>query len=382
MRTSNIRSIAKYIFNFVTFTLFAAKAVFACTIVSGIGSDGQVWNVNNEDGVIGVGAFINIFPKTGNAKYGYFTFSHFSPKFGEGGNLQGGMNEAGLTFDFNGIKWVENFDPKSKNIFPQGDEAMLPYILATMDSVEQVINFFKTYWFQNGFRGSQMHVADRHGRFAIISASGIQVVEKGQPLVSTNFDICGKEDGSTCNRYAKATSILATRKVNLATMMAISKETAGDQNLYANVQNLSTGDVWFSSRYSPGTTVKMNIKQLLAKGRTSYAFNDLKALTQNRPAYKWVEPKPLYLADNVKAIYTGTYHNDFTGPIVVERDKDGIKVSTADGQSQVLQPKSQNAFFLPSQDVRVEFNLDKKTNQMTLSLYENGFWAVTARKAS
>jgi hypothetical protein len=53
------------------------------------------------------------------------------------------MNEAGLTFDFNGIKWVENFDPKSKKVFPQGDEAMLPYILATMDSVEQVIRFLK-----------------------------------------------------------------------------------------------------------------------------------------------------------------------------------------------------------------------------------------------
>lgn len=367
---------------FTACAFMAPKTTLACTIVSGIGPDGQVWNVNNEDGFIGVGEFINIFPKTGNTKYGYFTFSHFSPKLGEGGNLQGGMNEAGLTFDFNGIKWVENFDIKSKKVFPQGDEAMLPYILANMDSVEQVINFFKTYWFQNGFRGAQMHVADRHGRFAIISASGIQLMEKGQSLVSTNFDICGKEDGSTCNRYAKATEILASRKVSLATMMAISKETAGDQNLYANVQNLTTGDVWFFSRYSPGITVKMNIKQLLAKGRKSYAFDDLKALTQKRPAYKWIEPKPVNLADSIVAVYTGTYHNNFTGPIVVEKDKEGIKFTTADGMAQVLKPQAQNVFFLPKEDVRVEFKLDKKTNQMTMSLYENGFWAVSAWKTS
>jgi hypothetical protein len=44
-----------------------------------------VSNVNNEDDVIGVGEFINIFLKAETAKYGYYTLSHFSPKFGEGG---------------------------------------------------------------------------------------------------------------------------------------------------------------------------------------------------------------------------------------------------------------------------------------------------------
>jgi hypothetical protein len=251
-----------------------------------------------------------------------------------------------------------------------------------MDSVEQVIRFFETNWLQNGFCGAQMHVADRHGRVAIISASGVQIVEKGQSQVSTNFDICGKEDGSTCNRYAKATSILATRNVNLATMMVISKETAGDQNLYANVQNLTTGDIWFFSQYSPGTTVKISIKQLLAKGRKSYPLNDLKSLTESRPAYKWIEPKRVAIADSVKSLYAGTYFNAFTGNIVVEPDKEGIKISTADGQSKVLQPQSQHVFFVPKADVRVEFSLDKKTNQMTMQLFENGLWSVSAWKIS
>ncbi len=91
---------------------------FACTIASGIAADGQVWTCNNEDGTTGVANFINVFPKSGEAKYGYYTLSHFSPKHGEGGNLQGGMNEAGLTFDFNAIRRVEQFDPKSKKAFP------------------------------------------------------------------------------------------------------------------------------------------------------------------------------------------------------------------------------------------------------------------------
>lgn len=370
-----------YIFLFVISAVLASASVFACTIASSIGSDGQVWNANNEDGAVGVGEFINVFPKRGNAIYGYYTLSHFSPKFGEGGNIQGGMNEAGLTFDFNAIKWVEKFDPKTKKAFPQGDEAILPYILATMDSVQEVISFFETYWFQNGFRGAQMHVADRHGRFAIISASGIQLMEKGQSLISTNFDICGKEDGSSCQRYPKATSILATHKANLSTMMAVCRETAqGKSTLYSNIQNLTTGDIWFSSQYDPKTTVKINIKKLLSKGRKSYAFNDLKSLTQSRPAHQWVQPNPIALADSIKNLYTGTFFNEFTGNILVNPDKDGIRITTADGQFQVLQPQSTHVFFLPKEDVRVEFSLDKKTNQMTMSLYENGFWSLSAWK--
>jgi hypothetical protein len=66
----------------------------------------------------------------------------------------------------------------------------------------------------------------------------------------------------------------------------------------------------------------------------------------------------------------------------VGSDRDGIKISTADGQSQVLQPQSQHVFFVPKADVRVEFSLDEKTNQMTMRWFENGFWSVSAWKTS
>ncbi|MGY2134485.1 hypothetical protein ACW9KT_19815 [Hymenobacter sp. HD11105] len=367
----------------VVAAFLAPTPALACTIVSAVASNGQVWNANNEDGAVGVGEFINVFPKTGRAKYGYYTLSHFSPKLGEGSNLQGGMNEAGLTFDFNAIKWVENFDPKTKQVFPPGDEAILPHILATMSSVQEVIRFFETYWFQQGFRGAQMHVADRQGRFAIISASGMQLMEKGQPLVSTNFDICGKEDGSSCWRYPKATAKLAAQQASLATMMAICKETAqGESTLYSNVQNLSTGDIWFFSQYDPQNTVNVNLKKLLAQGRKSYAFTDLRALMESRPARSWTEPKRIDLAEDQKAAYTGTFFNEFTGPITVSPDKEGLKITTIDGQSQVLQPQSWTAFFLPQADVRIEFTLDKDTNHLSMSMYENGFWAFSAVKAA
>ena len=157
----------------LSFSILYRNEIYACTTVSAVASNGQVWTCNNEDGEIGVANFINVFPKSVQMRYGYFTLSYFSPKFGEGSRIQGGMNEVGLTFDFNTIHQVTGFDPESKKAFPQGDQQILPHILGTMKSVQEVIEFFKVYWFQKGFTSAQMHIADRKGRFAIISASGI-----------------------------------------------------------------------------------------------------------------------------------------------------------------------------------------------------------------
>lgn len=360
---------------------FLSKPTLACTIVSAIAQNGQVWNCNNEDGPDGIANFINVFPKTGNSKYGYYTLSYLSPKYGQGSSLQGGTNEAGLTFDFNEINWVKKFDPKSKKIFPQGEEAILTHILATMDSVQEVVNFFKIYWFQNGFRGAQMHVADRQGTFAIISASGIKITQ-GKPLISTNFDICAKEDSSSCWRYEKATSKLAMEKVNLSTMMALCKETE-NQTLYSNVQNLTTGDIWFFSKHDPQHTIKINIRKMLSRGQKSYSFSDLRSLTNKPLAYKWVPLIPTVVADSIKQRYDGTFGNKLMGKIVVEVHHDGIRITGPDGKAEIFQPQSENVFFKPEEDVKIEFLTDKETGQMTLRVYENGFWSLSAvRKSS
>ena len=152
--------------------LLTLQSATACTIVSAVAKDGQVWNMNNEDGPAGIANFINVFPRTAGQTYGYYTLSYLTPGAGAGGNAQGGMNEAGLTFDFNAIDYVEDFDPASRQAYPGGNDPILAHIMGTMRSVDEVIAFFDTYWFVNGFRGAQMHVADRDGKFAIISASG------------------------------------------------------------------------------------------------------------------------------------------------------------------------------------------------------------------
>ena len=377
------KSLTQIMAGFLAGFLLASQSIFACTIVSAVADDGQVWNANNEDGPKGVANFINVFPKSTGADYGYFTLSYLSPRFGNGANIQGGMNEAGLTFDFNAIDWVEDFDPDSRQPFPRGNDAILPHILATMDSVQEVIAFFNTYWFEDGFRGAQMHVADRYGRFAIISASGVQLVEKGESLVSTNFDICGEEDSSSCWRYPVATAELAKSGASLSTMMSICHKTAqkNGATMYSNVQNLTTGDVWFFSKHDPNVTVKVNINELLVKGRESYTFGNLHFLKEERD-YQYVTPELVRVTDSVLQQYVGTYTNPGIGEVVVQLGDNELSVSFQDGYTAALHPLSKWAFYMPDEDVRVEFETDEHEDHLALSWHESGHWSFTARKSS
>lgn len=362
--------------------ILAPKPTFSCTIVSAISSNGHVWNANNEDGPYGIANFINVFPKTDEGTYGYYTLSYFSPALGHGGSIQGGMNEAGLAFDFNAIDRVMDFDSESRRTFPRGDDAILPHILATMSSVEEVVEFFSTYWFEDGFMSAQMHVADKEGNFAIISASGIKLAESGEPLVSTNFDICGGEDGSYCWRYPIANSILAKKDINLETMKSICVETAqkDGSTMYSNIQNLTTGDIWFFSKHDPNTEVNTNISDMLSKGRKSYTFSDLKSLIEDRPDYQWHKPNRIQLPDSLTKNHAGIYHNSLTGNVIVDAHEQGLELHFMDGTSEIFYAHKENEFFVPDADVFVEFYFDKEANEMAINLYENGFWAFRAWK--
>lgn len=366
----------------IIITWLTSFRVIPCTVVSGIDHNGHVWTANNEDGPFGVANFINVFPRSGNAKYGYYTLSYFSPREGMGGGIQGGMNEAGLTFDFNAISPVKAFDPKSKKAFEQGDNKILPHLLANMSTVEEVIAFFEKYWFQNGFSSAQMHVSDRQGRFAMISPSGIQLVEKGQPLVSTNFDICGNEDGTYCWRYPIASRLITEQGASLATMMQICRETAQKNGgtMYSNVQNLTTGDVWFFSKHDPGITVKTNISDMLSKGAGSYSFSDLSSLTEKRDL-QWTEPNAITLPGEALVKVAGKYRNSFLGDILVKKAENGIQITFSNGQVVPLLPQSENMFYLPEEKISIAFGFDEQSREMTMSLHENGYWSFTAWKS-
>ncbi|HEA21749.1 hypothetical protein LCGC14_1207550 [marine sediment metagenome] len=367
---------------FCTF-LFLPNAITACTTVSAIARNGHVWMANNEDGPFGVANFINVYPRTGTDRYGYYTLSYISPRYGEGASMQGGTNEAGLSFDFNAIPYVEDFDPRSRKPYPQGNHAILSHLLGNMESVQEVISFFETYWFVDGFRDAQMHVSDREGSFAIISASGTELVDKGRSLVSTNFDICGKGDGSGCWRYPIAVEKLSTYGAGLKTMEAICRETAQKNGgtMYSNIQDLTTGDVWFFSKHDPGTMLRTNISEMLSKGQRSYTFSDLNSLKEQRPVREWKPSEKVGPAQSVAGDYLGTYNHSYIGAVNVKRSGDGIKVSFSDGTKEILYSSAEGMFSLPDYDLYIKFGTDTASGTPELSLYENGQWSFTVQKA-
>lgn len=253
----------------------------ACTIFSGVGKDGHVWTGNNEDGMFSRAHYLNAFPKTAGSRFGYFTLSAETPRNGENGNIQGGMNEAGLTYDFNALdREYPVKDRDKKKTFPKGDDAILRHILENFETVEEVAGFFEKYWFKGGFTRAQMHVADKHGHFAMISPSGSSILTNAAYQVSTNFRIVGKEneEGSTCWRFPIATKKLEQNGASLESFTDISKSTAQKgrgTTIYSNVQNLTTGELWFYFAQDYATPFKSNIKDMLGKGRKSYLIPDL-----------------------------------------------------------------------------------------------------------
>jgi len=375
------RALSTFIQTFIigiVLVLFIQSQVFACTIVSGIADNGQVWNANNEDGPVGMGTFINVFPSTQKGEYGYFTLSYSLADANNGG-IQGGMNEVGLTFDFNSIREVNNID--RKNPFPKGDSGILSHILATMNSVNQVVAFFETYWFQGGFNSAQMHVADRNGQFAIISPSGVVRTTKQLSLVSTNFDIAGKESSASCTRYALATQKMQQNHASYSTMLDILKQTA-NSTLYSNIQNLTTGEVWFFTNLNFDQPVKTTIKDLISKGRKSYSFDYMESLVNGNTIPSHQSSPKIELSPSVIETYIGNYRHPLGAIISVRLYKNGLQFSADGIPASVVYPQSKNTFFWPDENAFLVFEKIKGSSNIQMSVFENGYRSFTAQRVA
>jgi hypothetical protein len=177
-------------------------------------------------------------------------------------------------------------------------------------------------------------------------------------------------------RYPIATSILKQQEANFKTLLKISKETIqkSGATLYTNIQNLSTGAIWFMSKHDPGVMIKFNINELLKKGNTSFSFLDLKALEGQRPAYKKEIKSPV--KDVELAKWTGNYSNPMVGAIVIEKSTIKLRLTFANSSTTIFYPVSNSEFQMEgAEDFLITF-----TNNKELKFFENGFWSFTARK--
>lgn len=283
----------------VSLSLFAPSCLIACTIFCAKDNNGNVWMGNNEDAAFSFRNYINVFPKSKNNLIGYYTLSRDKIENGSNAQIAGGMNEAGLSFDFNATQLYPVKSMYQKEEFPKGDDAILSYILGNFSHVEEVVAFFEKYWFQFGFRSAQMHLADKYGHFAMISPTGSQVLTNEPFQISTNFDICSKAESNNCWRFPIVQKALESEPPSLESFTSICQRTAqGRYTNYSTINNLRTGDinVFFAGDYLK--PYKTTIKNLLERGKKSYSMEELFQQNAITIIYK------TFKADGIDAAYS------------------------------------------------------------------------------
>jgi hypothetical protein len=243
----------------------------ACTIFSAIDKNGNVWTGNNEDGIFSLNTCINVVTPT-NKTFGYF---YFTGSKSPNEFPQGGLNDAGLFFDGNSVPISDYKDFAKKKDYPNGINEMMFFILGNCQTVQEVFNIFKTYRLK-GLEGSQLHFADKYGTFGIIVADSMWIT-KANYQISTNYNLCHpNKDNINCWRFPIAERIIKSREIGLETFRNICDSTSQEKwTNYSNIQNLTTGDIWFYYAMNYSKPYKTNIKELLKKGNSTFYMYEL-----------------------------------------------------------------------------------------------------------
>lgn len=262
--------------------LISTTQVFACTIFSAKDKQGQVWVGNNEDNLFTFKNMVNIVPAS-NGNYGYVFFTYNNPKEG----MQGGVNEAGLFFDFNWVPYSESKTSTQKEYYPGGHVKMFEYIMEHLTTVQEVMAIYKQYRIP-GIENSQLHLADKYGNLGIIVADSMWITKENHQA-STNYNLCHPEQAEEpCFRMPIAQRLLRNNEPSFELFTQICDSTqqyysSGVGTIYSNIHNLSTGEIWFYFGLDYKTAYKTSVSELLQKGKTSFFICDL---LKNQPLVK------------------------------------------------------------------------------------------------
>lgn len=264
---------AKFKFLLLLFavTIFPSNA-WSCTIFCAKDSNEQVWAGNNEDyNYFTFDIKIKITPKT-DSTFGFFYFTYTHNQF-----PQGGVNEAGLFFDFNAVEAYEK-DNRKKNVpYPGRSDAMMLYMLKHCKTVSEAIELYEKYetpWMDKG----QLHVADKYGNMGIMVADSAWITTSNYQ-VSTNFILYQNDnDYKRCRRYPIAEGVLKTSEPNFETFKKICDLTSQRKvytTIYSNVHNLNTGEMRLYYAWDYETPYKTTINELMEFGDTLFPIRDL-----------------------------------------------------------------------------------------------------------
>ena len=249
---------------------------YYCTIIAGV-TNGKILIGNNED-YTEPNTSIFIFPST-DAEYGrmLFGFTFSENNFG----YCGGVNEAGLFMDGNGISNTGWKADSSKEWMKGNLESQ---ILAKYATVEQVIEVFTKYNIPHLQTGKWL-VADKSGASAVLEwgQDKLQIIRReGNYQISTNFVQSNyPKDNYPDFRYNLADKIFKSSENDISFELirkildATHWEDEYSYTLYSYICDLQNGDVYVYNFHNYDEILKLNIYEELKKGEKHYSLASL-----------------------------------------------------------------------------------------------------------
>ena len=255
--------------------LCAVIPIFTCTIFNAA-KNGIVLAGNNED-MFSTDTKVWFMPAS-EGKFGvvYVGFENYGK--------QGAMNDQGLFFDGNALKFSKMKPQPAKLPFPK-DRDVIMMIMEECATVEDVLALISRYN-PEGWDNSQAHFADRTGGAAVIGAdkNGEMFIaqKKGIYQVSTNFSLANPEFGAysyPCPRYDIATDMLEKMEELTVdycrSILAAVHSEGSSPTVYSNICDLTNGDIYLYNFHHFEEGVKFNLAEELKKGEHVYTMTDL-----------------------------------------------------------------------------------------------------------
>lgn len=253
----------------------AAISAFPCTIFNA-SKNGRVLAGNNED-LNSTDSRIWFYPQK-EGKYGYLYVGFDS--YG----IQGGMNDRGLFFDYNALKFARmNPSPEKPGI--KSWRGFIDKIMTECATVEEVIDLLSKH--NLGWWGpNQVMYADATGASAVIGADKngeLSVVrKKGDYQVSTNFSLANPEFGSStypCYRYEIANKMLENMKEltvdYFRKILAATHQEGTYPTIYSNICDLTNKEIYIYNFHDYEEVAKFNLEEEFKKGEHSYEILSL-----------------------------------------------------------------------------------------------------------
>lgn len=253
----------------------AAVSVFPCTIFNAA-KNGLVLAGNNEDLNSTDSRVWFTPPQAGKYGYVYVGFDSYG--------IQGGMNDQGVFFDFNALKFAKmNPSPEKPGI--RSWRGFIDKIMTECATVEQVVELLGrhnlAWWgpyqvmFADATGGSAVIGADRNGELSVVRKKGVY-------QVSTNFSLANPDFGSItypCYRYDIANQMLEQmgeltvdyfRKI-----LAAAHQEGANPTIYSNICDLTNKVIFIYNFHNFEEVAKLSLAEEFKKGEHSYEILSL-----------------------------------------------------------------------------------------------------------